>query len=405
MTFVAVPVGAATNDRPVRPVVSRVPAATLLAEPAARLVDPHRQRVAAHRTSYAQPLFFAWAVVQIAALFSTWASGLGAALRRAVRRSVGWAPLERFAFGALVSAVASLAAVPIAYARYRVGLAFGVSSESGLGFARDVAVAGAIDAIVVGLVVAVIFTLVARTKLWYLYTIAGLAFATLGLAIVEPIVVAPLFNRIVPLGHSRMRGPLDALAHRAGLDGAPLYRADYSRRSRSFVADISGFGPTKRIVLGDALLREGTQPEILFLAAREFGHDVHGDDFRLSFCWTGLFIVATAIAVAVSDRVPFRRDDDALVRLPLVLAVLGVVGLAFVPVYNGYSRYLEVRADAYAVALTHDRAGAVRAFVRIGDATLVQVCPSRFARSYFLSGPPLGTRIAAIQHRADPCPR
>ncbi|MBC5803601.1 MAG: M48 family metalloprotease, partial [Candidatus Eremiobacteraeota bacterium] len=241
--------------------------------------------------------------------------------------------------------------------------------------------------------------------LWYIYATVGLFAVTLLLAFLEPVTVAPLYNRIRPLPvHAAIRKPLDVLAARAGIVGAPLEVSDTSRRSRAVAADIAGFGPTKRIVLGDELLADATQGEVLFLAAREFGHYAHGDDFRLALVWTFLFIVATAAAVLIADRVPFRRDDDSLARLALVFAFMGIGGLVLTPVYNGYSRNLESRADAYALALTENRAAAVRAYVRIADETLAPLCPSRAVRIYFYNSPPLGTRIAkAAQHR-NPCP-
>ncbi len=152
------------------------------------------------------------------------------------------------------------------------------------------------------------------------------------------------------------------------------------------------------------MLADATPGEVLFVAAREFGHYAHGDDFRLSLLWTFLFILATALAVVIADRVAFRRDDDALARLPLVFAFMGLVALVLVPVYNAYSRNIESRADAYALRLTGDRAAAVRAYVRIADETLAPLCPSHLARLYFSNSPPLGTRIAKVTGRPNRCP-
>jgi Zn-dependent protease with chaperone function len=151
------------------------------------------------------------------------------------------------------------------------------------------------------------------------------------------------------------------------------------------------------------LIAHATMGEVLFLTARELGHYAHGDDFRLSLLWTFLFIFCTALAVVCADRVGFRRDDDPLARLSLVFAFLGLFGLAVTPLYNAYSRNNESRADAYAVALTHDRASAIRAYVRIADETLAPLCPARGVRLYFYNSPPLGTRIAKVAGRRDPC--
>jgi Zn-dependent protease with chaperone function len=115
-------------------------------------------------------------------------------------------------------------------------------------------------------------------------------------------------------------------------------------------------------------------------------------------------MACTALAVVIADRVGFRRDDDPLARLSIVFALLGTLGLLATPIYNSYSRNLESRADAYALALTGDRISAVRAYVRFADETLAPLCPSRLVRIYFYNSPPLGTRIARADGKTNPCP-
>ncbi len=385
--------------------VSAIPARILLTAPLDRLIDRRRQLVSQRLRRYDRPLFIVWALSQIAAFFALWTGGYAARLRDAVRRRVRYIFAVRFVFGALLAYIAGVASFPAAFAHWRIDLALGTALETTAGWVRDGFVNATVDAVVVGLVVAAIFALVDRTRVWWIYATIGLFVVTLLLAFIEPITVAPLYNRIRPLAlHASIRRPLDALAKRAGIVGAPLEVSDTSRRSRAISADIAGFGTTKRIVLGDELLADATQGEVLFLAAREFGHYAHGDDFRLSLFWTFLFIIATALAVLIADRIPFRRDDDSLARLPLVFAFMGIGGLVLTPVYNGYSRNLESRADAYGLALTENRSAAVRAYVRIADETLAPLCPSRAVRLYFYNSPPLGTRIAKAAQHPNPCP-
>jgi len=385
--------------------VTAIPAAHLLGEPGKALVDPRRQRVGERLYSAARPLFGLYVFSQIVAFFYLWSSGNGARLRDALRRAIPNVFAFRFAYGAALALVAGLAQFPANFIRFRVDYAFGTTAQHVLGWLRDVLETAAIDALVVGAIVACVFALVDRTRLWYLYAMAGLFVVTLSMAFLEPVIVAPLYNRFTPLPvTSGVRVPLEALAERAGIGAAPIYVADYSRRTAAAIADIAGFGPTKRIVLSDALLANATSGEVLFLTAREFGHYAHHDDFRLSLFWTSLFILCTALAVLCADRVAFRRDDDPLARLGLVFAFLGLFGACATPVYNSYSRNLESQADSYALALTRDRASAVRAFVRIADETLAPLCPSRPERIYFLNSPPLGTRIAKAAQRPNPCP-
>lgn len=384
--------------------VSALPARALLSEPASRLVDERRQRVAVRFRAYSRPLFFFWALSQLAALWYLWASGYGARIRGALRGRLRVAFVIRFTYGAFLSLCASLASLPAALVRYRIDYSYGLTTEHAANWYYDGLVNAGIDACVVGVIVACVFWLVDRSRLWYLWAAAGLFVVTLVLAFAEPVVIAPLYNRFSPLPENApVRARIEALARRAGVGEAPISVADASRRSTSISADIAGFGPTKRIVLGDALLEHATTGEAAFLTARELGHYVHGDDFRLSLVWTFLFIFCTALAVLCADRVPFRRDDDPLARLSLVFTFLGLFGLAATPLYNAYSRNNESRADAFALTLTGDRSSAVRAYVRIADETLAPLCPSRDVRLYFYNSPPLGTRIAKAQGRRDPC--
>ncbi len=384
--------------------VTQLPAAMLTARPPQALVDPRRQHAAERFLTYNRPLYFLWALFQVAAFLYLWASGTGARLRDLVRSRVRNTFAMRFVYGALLACIAGLASFPVSLVRYRLDYSYGLTTEHAPNWYYDGLVNGAVDACVAGAIVACVFALVDRTRFWYLYAMAGLFVVTLLLAFAEPVVVAPLYNRFstLPAG-APIRARIEALATAAGVGEAPILVDDTSRRTTSIVADVAGFGPTKRIVLGDGLLANATPGEVLFLTARELGHYVHGDDFRLSLLWTFLFIFCTALAVVCADRVVFRRDDDPLARLSLVFAFLGIFGLAVAPIYNAYSRNNESRADAFAVALTHDRASAIRAYVRIADETLAPLCPARGVRLYFYNSPPIGTRIAKVAGRRDPC--
>lgn len=402
--FRAEPVRAAVTPSYLDRRVTAIPAATLLSRPGTQLIDARRERVAARMRRYSRPLFFLWAFSQIGLFLYLWASGNAARLRDAVRRRIRPVFAMRFAYGALLPILAALAALPASLAIHRVDTAFGMNTEPALDWVRDGLVSTALNAVVVGFIVACVFALVDRTRLWWVWTMFGLFALTLMMAFLEPVLVAPLYNRFTPLpATSPVRAPLLALARRAGVGDAPIFVSDDSRRTSAAIADIAGFGPTKRIVLSDALVANATTGEVLFLAAREFGHYAHHDDFRLSLFWTFLFILCTALAVVAADRVGFRRDDDPLARLTLVLGFLGTFALIATPVYNGYSRNLESRADAYALALTHDRVSAVRAYVRITDETLASLCPSRPSLWYFYNSPSLGTRIAKAAGTPDPC--
>jgi STE24 endopeptidase len=268
----------------------------------------------------------------------------------------------------------------------------------------------ALDSLALGLVVAFVLTLVDVTRLWYAWAMGGLFIATILLVFVDPLVITPLFESVVPMADVpalQTATPLGRdvadLAVRAGAAGVPIYVAHVSARTAVVGARAEGIHITKRIVLDDTLLRAATPGEIEFAFARELGHYTNSDPFKLSLFGTFLFIFSTALAVYISDRLPFRRDDDPLARLALVISLLGVVAVLVYPLYNRFANRLETRADKFALHLTHDRGSAVRWYLRASEERFAVVCPSFFERYYFYDRPPLGTRVASAQGKPDPC--
>lgn len=384
--------------------VNALPAAQLLHADPRTLIDVRRQQIAATLAIYRRVLFLFWAFSQIYALYWVWRSGTAARLRDALRRRVRSPVLLRFLYGTALAAIAALASIPADLARYRVALVFDQSSQPIVQWAGDGLVRLTLDALAVGLVVALVLTLVERTRQWWVYSIVGLFAASIVLGWLEPLTIAPLFNTYAPLSDASPLAPrLHALAAEAKVPRAPFFVANVSRQTDLPSARVLGYAGTSRIVLGDTLLRELTPGEIEFAVARQLDLYRHGDTARTAFVFALLFVLSITAGVLLTDRVRFRGDDDALSRLALVGALGGLAGLVAYPLYNGYSRHIERKADAFALALTNDRASAVRTFVRAADTRFVPFCTPRAVELYFSSEPSLGTRIASATGRLNPC--
>ena len=384
--------------------VSALPAAVLLHADPRQLIDARRQQIAGTLVIYRRVLFLFWAFSQIYAFFWVWRSGTGARIRDALKRTVPNPVLLRFLFGTALAAIAGLASIPASLARWRVAIVFDQSSQSLGQWARDGSVRLTLDALAVGLVVALVLTLVEKTRQWWIYSIVGLFAASILVGWLEPVTIAPLYNRYVPLTAANpLSSRLNALAAAAGVPGAPFYVSDVSRQSDLPSATVAGYGGTARIVLGDTLLRDVTPGEIVFQAARQLDLYRHADAARTSFVFAFLFVLSMTVGVLLTDRVRFRGDDDALSRLALVGALAGVAGLVAYPAYNGYSRHIERKADAFGLAVTGDPASAVRTFVRAADSRFVPYCTPRAIEIYFSPEPSLGTRIASATGSLNPC--
>jgi STE24 endopeptidase len=84
--------------------------------------------------------------------------------------------------------------------------------------------------------------------------------------------IVPLFNKQTPLEAGELREMIETFATKTGFKLKNIYVIDGSKRSTKANAYFSGFGPRKRIVLFDTLMKEFTGEEIVAVLAHEIGH-------------------------------------------------------------------------------------------------------------------------------------
>ncbi|HEV8023160.1 MAG TPA: M48 family metalloprotease [Candidatus Lustribacter sp.] len=397
-----VPAAAGAQSREDRHVTAISAHVLLHASPVA-LVDPVRQRRARAIADYQDGLFIGWAGAPILAFLWLWTSGNAARLRDLLRRAFRAPWLQRGAFGVALGSLATVASLPFAFASYRVSLNVGLTAQTIPSWFAGELLRLVTVSLWTALLVIVILGLVDRTRLWYLVFIGILYATALTVVAIEPVLFSPLTSNEQP-APAAIVAQGDAVARALGTSPVPLMITGTSRRSTAAVARTSGLGPFARIIIGAEGLQSMTPGERQFMLARQYAHLAAHDVLWLTLAGTTLFVFAAALAVLISDRIGFRRDDDPLARLPLVGTFLGVAVLLLYPAYNALERGGEARADRLALTVAAPESG-VRFLVRRADDDLVALCGRRTIRWYFESRPPLGSRIAAMAHTTDPCPR
>ncbi len=367
----------------------------LLARSLASLVDSDRQAAAGRLISLDVPGWLASIFAQAIALFYFWRLGSAARWRDALRRRLASETVARFAFGATLAVIARAATLIPSFYLWRVDRVMGLSHALTRVWILEYVLGTILGMLVAGCIVTVVLWLVDRTHQWYVYTIAGILAVSLVGTLVYPYVVAPLFERYVPL-----RGPLGvearAFAARQGYPAIPILVEHRADRISVDPAKTQGMGFTQRIVISGTLVPVSTAGEIDYYVASEVASlDAH-DPLNLALIDAAIVIVGTALAVFIADRVRFRRDDDPISRTTLVGALLALIYVPAVIVDHGVASALQLRAATAAVAMTGDRASAVRALVRIGDEQVEEACPSGIGRTLLYRSPPLGSDARAI---------
>ncbi|MEZ4565005.1 MAG: M48 family metallopeptidase [Thermomicrobiales bacterium] len=329
--------------------------------------------------------------------------------KRLQTRIAGVVPDERLvapAFLATVAAGSWFAGLPLAYVSgLVVERAFGLTKQSTPAwFAEQVKGLAVGTALQTPLMTAAFFVIRRRPNDWWLILAGATVPLMVLLSNLAPVLLMPLFNTFAPLSDARLREQLLVLADRSGVQVADIYEMDMSRQSEKPNAMFTGLGNTKRIVLGDTLLRDFSPDEIAGVVAHELGHQVHGDIWRLiamggamgfGGAWLLSRLAPPAIS-ATSEQTGVTEVSD-VAAYPL-LAILGT-GLGFLaaPVQAAVSRWMERRADRYAIGLTRDPEAYAQAMERLAATALADPDPPRPVVLMLYSHPPVAERIRAAR--------
>ena len=92
------------------------------------------------------------------------------------------------------------------------------------------------------------------------------------MAILYPVLLAPLFNKFEPVGDEKLSAKIGAQMKKSGIRVKKILQMNAGIRSRHTNAYFTGIGKTKRIVLFDTLIESHTHEEILAVLAHEAGH-------------------------------------------------------------------------------------------------------------------------------------
>lgn len=330
----------------------------------------------------------------LAVLLTGWAH----ALARAAAAAPGGAWGRVAVAAAALGAAHGVLTFPLAWARgWWLPRRYGLLHQPLAAWLADRAKAALLAGALGLAAVEIVYALLRATAWWWLTAAAVFVVAEAAFAFVLPVWIVPLFYRLRPLEDAALRERLLALARRMGVDAVDVSVADQSRRGRTANAAVVGWGPTRRIILFDTLLAGFTADEIESVLAHELGHHAHGDVRR------GLAVqgALTVVTFGLADRL-LRAGAGALglagaadpAGMPALALILLVLGLAALPLGNGFSRRIEREADDFALAATGNPAAFIRAMERLGDLNLAERRPSRLKELVLYSHPALDRRIA-----------
>ena len=329
---------------------------------------------------------------------------LGARLVELVGRPFGGHWIAQAVLGGLaVVLAAEVVTLPFAAWRHTVVVRYGISTQSWGAWSVDLLKSWAVGAVIGGLALLGFYTVVRLApRWWWAFGAAGAFLLVVLLSFVLPVLVEPVFNKFTPMADGPLRTELLALAGRDGVPVRDVLVADASRRTTAVNAYVSGFGPTRRIVVYDTMLTQATPDEVVSVTAHELGHAKDNDVL------TGTLLGALGTAAAVI-ALYLLGSWGALLRLAgvddigepraiaLLVAIVTLAGLVAGPAQAFVTRRIEARADAHALALTGDPATFEEMQRRLGTVNLSDPDPPTWEYLLSASHPSTVERMAAAR--------
>jgi STE24 endopeptidase len=260
---------------------------------------------------------------------------------------------------------------------------------------------------------------------WLIWTVGGawwlLAAGAFFLVAVVLVQLAPLFlpvfYHVEKLDAPELTDRLTRLAQGTGLSIEGVYRLDLSAETVKANAMLAGWGPTRRVLLGDTLLAGFLPDEIEVIFAHEIGHHV------LHHIWKMMLIslVYSAAGFWVCDRLltawvahggaptsyaglpvgmawltpggAFAYSRLPVDTLPLLLLILAVFGMLLQPLQNALSRRFERQCDRYALERTGLKNAYLSAFRKLARLNKDDPNPHWLDVLLFHSHPPVAERL------------
>ncbi len=332
--------------------------------------------------------------------------GLGAHLLPLMATLPGGTLWLDFALVAVVLGLLGAAGLPFDWiSRFRIEQAFGFNRMTQAMYLGDLAKTLFLATLLGSpLLLAVLALMRHGGPLWWLAAWAVWAAFSLGLTLLFPLVIAPLFNRFTPLADEGLRQRIASLLQRTGFRSSGVFTMDGSRRSSHGNAYFTGLGAAKRIVFYDTLIERLQPDEIEAVLAHELGHFrlrhiVQGMavGLALSLAWLALLAwLGTQDWFAASLGVQTRPQLPAQ-GLTLVLYALLMPQATFVlaPLMSAWSRRHEFEADAFA-AMHASARSLVQALVKLYQDNAATLTPDPLHSAFYDSHPPASIRIERL---------
>lgn len=295
------------------------------------------------------------------------------------------------------------------YSVFVIEETFGFNRATRKIWAIDHLKSGLVSIILSSLLLFLIFwTIKASPEYWWLWAFLLVSVVQITLAILYPVLIAPVFNTFTPLDNELLAGKIRRLMEENGIKVKKILQMDAGLRSRHTNAYVAGLGKTKQIVLFDTLLQSHPHEEILAVLAHEVGHYKKRHMLRQLLLFeiavlAGFYLTYQLIYWPLLYSTFGFRFSEPYIGLFYIAIFCQKAGFFLRPVYMALSRRFERQADVFAAEMMRDPQPLATALKRMAADNLANLNPHPLYVRFNYSHPPLLERVRIMEEKKFSC--
>ena len=344
--------------------------------------------------------------------------GIGARYRDWTERVSKYRFVQALIFVPLFLLTITVLGLPLDAYQQKISLQYGLSVQGWGSWFGDVLKGQLVSLIILTLAIWGVTSLIRKSprRWWFYIWLVAVPFIIF-IIFLAPIVIDPLFNKFEPLDKSnpQLVDALERVTKRGGLEipRDRMFLMKASEKVTTLNAYVTGFGPSKRVVVWDTTIKNATTPETMFVFGHEMGHyvlnhiviGITATAVGLFFGFYVLYLIANWAFPRFQQRWHMRELSD-WAAVPMLLLIFSILSLVSQPIGNAISRQLEHNADVYGLEVTHglnpdSQDVAAHAFQVLGELALSYPYPNNFYVFWYADHPPIRDRVP-FAHNYDP---
>lgn len=237
-------------------------------------------------------------------------------------------------------------------------------------------------------------------SLWWLWAWAILISFSLLMSWLFPTLIAPLFNKFIPLEEGSLKERIHGLLTRCGFKSKGIFVMDGSKRSGHGNAYFTGIGNNKRIVFFDTLVESLDDEELEAVLAHELGHFKCKHVLKMLGATTVITLMNFAVLGWLIDEQWFYiglgvAEPSNAVALLLFMLVSPVFIFFMQPISAFLQRKFEFEADDFA-ANNAKPSMLISGLIKLYQENANTLTPDPLYCAFHYSHPPAAIRIAHL---------